>query len=94
MQLLFVCAYFVVGTGQLVAAVAGVQYLIGTGTVLSFMIALFINYIPIVGSLLGYYGAHNAWGWSVLPSLGLCFWYVPVVVCAFAWDAIQEKLNA
>lgn len=91
MQIFFVYAYFIIGTVQLIAAIDGVRYLLGVGTIVSFFIAIFVNYIPIVGSFLGYYGAHNAWHWNVYASVGLCFWYVPVLAIAILLDVWRDR---
>jgi hypothetical protein len=84
-------AYFVVGIVQLFAIMDGIGYALSVGSVLSFVIALFVTYIPLLGSVLGVYGATQVWDWSLLQSLALFFWYVPVAILVFGYSAIFER---
>jgi hypothetical protein len=80
MQVFFFIAYLVVGTVQLFAIAAGVDHGLHVGGAFSFGIALFTTYIPLLGSLLGVYGATTEWGWGLLQAGLLFFWYVPVTL--------------
>lgn len=86
MRAFFGIAYFVVGIVQFFAVWDGAEYFFGTsssiGTFFSFWAAIFVTYIPLVGSGLGVYGAVQVWDWTLLKSLILFFWYVPVYVAA------------
>ena len=84
MQVFFGIAYLVIGLVQLFAIVGGIDYALGIGTVLSFIIAVFITYIPLVGSIAGVYGAINVWDWSIWQAVVLFFWYVPVYLLIVA----------
>ena len=91
MQVFFGIAYFVVGIAQLFAILDGIGYALGVGGVLSFIIAIFVTYIPLLGSALGVYGAVNAWDWSIWQAAGLFFWYVPVVIIFATFDGFSRR---
>ncbi len=58
---------------------------------MSYIIAAFTTYIPIVGSVLGVYGATNAWDWPLLQALVLFFWYVPVYAVVFLYSLVFAR---
>jgi hypothetical protein len=69
-------AYFVMGIVQFFAIWDGLMYMLGIGSFFGFFLALFAAYIPLVGSILGMYGAMNVWEWGFLQSFVLFFWYL------------------
>lgn len=86
MQLFFFLAYFVIGLVQLFAIVDGVEYATGISGFFAFLIGVFTTYIPILGAILGVYGAVNVWDWSLVQSLVLFFWFVPVGILFALFD--------
>lgn len=71
MQAFFGVAYFLMGIVQFFAIwdfLSG-----GDGGFLSFLGAIFLAGIPIVGSAMGVLGAYNVWGWSLMASILLMF---------------------
>ena len=95
MRAFFQIAYFVIGLVQLLAVWDGVEYFLGAesfiGKSFAFFFALFVTYIPLVGSGLGVYGAVNVWDWSLTKSLILFFWYVPVFILFMGYSFIAER---
>ena len=91
MQFFFTIAYFVIGLVQLFAIMDGVDYATGIDGVFGFLIALFTTYIPLLGSVLGVYGAVNAWDWSWVQAGLLFFWFVPVSILGAIYFAIFER---
>jgi hypothetical protein len=91
MQLFLGVGYFLVGLVQLFAIIAGIDYALGWGTVVSAIIALFITYIPIIGSVAGMYGAVNVWDWSIWQAGVLFFWYVPVLAAMVLYGAVFDR---
>lgn len=91
MQVLFGIAYFVIGLVQLFAIVDGIDYAWGVGGFLSFIIAMFVTYIPFVGAGFGVYGAVNAWDWELLQAVVLFFWFVPVFILIFVFEALSKN---
>ena len=65
--------YFALGLIQILATVDGVAYWTGLPGFLSWIIALAIAYIPLVGTIAGYLGALNIWGWEIWQAALLFF---------------------
>ncbi len=78
MPAFFLIAYLAIGLAQLFAVQDWFIGALGWGSVLSFITAVVVTYIPIVGSALGVLGAHDYWGWSWMGALLLFFWYIPI----------------
>lgn len=68
---LFGIAYFVLGVVQVFATVAGLGEWLGIHWIVAFLIAVFVAYIPFVGTIAGIYGAVTAWGWPLVGALAL-----------------------
>jgi hypothetical protein len=91
MQVFLGIAYFVIGIVQLFAISDGIGYALNTGKIISFILASFLTYIPLLGSVLGVYGAVNAWHWNLLQAATLFFWYVPIVILLSAFGALSRR---
>lgn len=91
MQVFLGIAYFVIGIVQLFAISDGVGHALNMGKLVSFILAFFLTYIPLLGSALGVYGAVNAWHWSLLQAAALFFWYVPIVILLSALGAFSRR---
>ena len=71
MQAFFWVGYFLLSLLQFFAIW---DYLsAGAGGFFSFFGAIFLAYIPVVGSVLGVLGAHDIWGWSWGGAIALIF---------------------
>lgn len=84
-------AYFIIGLLQLFAIADGAQYALGVGSFFSFIIAVALTYIPIVGSVLGVYGAHNVWDWELWQAIALFFWYIPVALIFYGISLVADR---
>lgn len=95
MRVFLQISYFVVGIAQFFAVWDGIEYFLGVesfiGKGFAFFVSIFVTYIPLVGSLLGVYGATNVWGWSLAKSLFLFFWYIPVVIIVFVYEVFADR---
>ena len=95
MKVFFQIAYFVIGLVQLLAVWDGAEYFLGAesfiGRMFAFFFALFVTYIPLLGSGIGVYGVVNVWDWSLAKSLILFFWYVPVYIFSVGYSLISER---
>ena len=91
LQPVFVLGYLGVGLVQLAAFYTGLQYWTGWHWIILGFIAFFVGYIPVVGSIAGVIGAHYVWGWGLLPSILLFFWYVPLGIVAFLFDLFANR---
>jgi hypothetical protein len=80
MQVFFQLGYFVLGIVTLFAVMDGIEYMTGISGILNFFIALFTAWVPFLGACLGVYGAMHVWDWSLVQSLVIFFWYVPVFI--------------
>lgn len=66
-------AYLLLGIFQIAAIMAGLEDWVGLHWILSIIIAAPIAYIPILGTIVGMFGAVEAWHWSWLQATGLFF---------------------
>ena len=80
MQVFLGIAYVVIGLIQLFAIMDGLAYALGIHQFFAAILAFFITYIPLIGSIAGIHGAVNVWDWSLLQAGALFFWYVPVLI--------------
>jgi hypothetical protein len=80
MQVFGAIAFFAIGLVQLFAIADGISYGMGWGGFASFIAAAFTTYVPLLGSVLGVYGATHAWDWGILQSIALFFWYIPFAI--------------
>ena len=65
--------YVILGLFQVAATIGGLQVWFGLHWLLATVIALFLASWPLVGTALGVFGAHAAWGWSWLSAFLLFF---------------------
>ena len=96
MQVLVYIAYMILGLFQLAAVMAGLEDWVGLHWLLAAPLAMFIAYIPIVGTVVGMFGAVTAWHWT-WPQAGGLFLGPFVVIAIFAigagiMDNIRGKL--
>lgn len=85
--------YFVAGCVQVLAVVDGLQYWIGMPEWLSWIGAFFLGYLPLVGSIIGYFGATEIWGWSTLASVALFFGWAIVLLFFLALVVVITALK-
>jgi len=91
LQVFFAIAYFLIGLIQFFAVWSGVQYGLEIGDIFSFIIAVIVTYIPILGSALGVYGAYNVWDWELWQAFALFFWYVPVFILFLLVGLVSDR---
>lgn len=72
--------YLLVGLIQFFALWDGLNYALGLPSIFGFILSLFLTYIPVIGTILGIYGAVKVWDWDLLRASLLFFWYVPVML--------------
>lgn len=90
MQVFIGIAYFIVGIVQFFAIIDGIKFAWGIGSFISFMLAGFLTYIPLVGSIFGIYGATHSWDWTIWQAGTLFFWYIPVLAIAGIVSAVSK----
>lgn len=93
MQAFFIIAYLVVGLIQFFAIQDGIAFATGMPSFVALVLAGLSTYIPVLGSILGVYGATNVWGWSLVQSLVLFFWFVPAFVLFLLFGFIADVFS-
>jgi hypothetical protein len=90
MQSFFFLAYLVIGFVQLFAVVEFFEQTLDWGF-FDVVLAGFVTYIPLLGSILGVIGAMDGWGWDILQAGVLFFWYVPVWLAVMLYSAVSGR---
>ena len=91
---LVVIAYLILGLFQLAAVMAGLEDWIGLHWTIAALLALFIAYIPLVGTVVGMFGAVTAWHWSWLQASALFFGpFVVIVVFSMGTGVLGKFSN-
>ena len=71
--------YLIFGLFQIAATASGIEHLTGLWRLLCWLGTILLGWVPLVGTALGIYGAHNQWEWS-LPAAVALFVGVPVLL--------------
>lgn len=71
-------AYLGVGFLQLTAIMNGLQTWIGLHWFIATIVSTIFAYVPVVGSILGIFGAVYGWGWSWVWAIFLFCW--PIII--------------
>ena len=71
--------YLMFGLFQIAATASGIEHLTGLWWLLCWLGAILVGWVPVVGTVLGIYGAHSHWEWS-LPIACALFVGVPVLL--------------
>lgn len=94
MQALGYILYLALGIFQIAGTISGIEYWLGLHWFFAGLIALFIAWTPVIGTVLGMVGAHYAWHWSWLSAFLLFFGPLIVIAgIALAASAV-EKVRA
>ena len=64
MQAIGFVIFLAVGLIQVAATIAGVEGWLGLPGWLAVPVSLFLGYVPLLGSVLGFLGAVKYWGWA------------------------------
>lgn len=83
--------HFVVSVAQFFAVVAGVKFAFSVGSFWGIVGGLCLTGMPLIGSLVGVYGAVNAWDWSLLQAAALFLWWVPVLGLFVLFESFQTQ---
>ena len=60
----------------------GLMLYFDIGTIFAVLVAFLIGYIPLIGWVIAYYGAVEAWGMEWYWAALMLFWFVPVAAAA------------
>ena len=95
MQGLVGIGYFFLGLVQWAAIFSGMSEWTGFHWIIAAPLALFTAYIPLVGTILGIFGAMSAWGWSGLQAAGLFLGpFAVILVIALLAGAVDSFSRA
>ena len=90
-------AYFTLRVVQMFAIAAGLTGSLHIPSILSFPGAFVLTWLPVIGSLLGAYGATTSWGWSFFG--GFLFFASPLLAfglmvgVAAIFDRARDRLR-
>lgn len=68
---IFYVGYMALGLFQLAAVMAGLHEWWGIPKVVAALIGFIVAYLPVIGTITGIVGAHDAWRWSWEMSIAL-----------------------
>lgn len=78
------------GIVQISAIADGIHAWLGWDGLLAGFLAFILGYFPLIGSICGVAGAYYAWGWGLIPSIVLFFWYIPLIIAFFVASSFQN----
>ena len=87
---LFYIVYLGMGLLQLAAICGGIKIWLGWPGLLAGIAALFVAYIPIVGTVLGIFGAVKAWDWSWTAAILFFCWQWILFAIIFAGAGVSS----
>ena len=93
LQTLFSFSYIVVGLISLFAIMGQLSAWFGWHWLIALLVALLLTYIPLVGSILGYFGMVNIWGWSPIAALLVVILPYVLGIAAGITGYIGQKIN-
>jgi hypothetical protein len=71
LPIVWVIGYGLLGVVQVLAILDGIEAALGVHWLLAGLLGLFLAYMPVIGTLLGIWGAVAAWGWRLPAALAL-----------------------
>lgn len=86
--------YFAMGIVQFFATIAGLEEWLGLHWFSAGVLSLFLAYIPLVGSIIGMFGAVEAWGWSWATAGALFFGWMVVALVTTAVAMVAERVTS
>ena len=92
MRPLVYIAYVILGLFQLAAIMAGLEAWVGLHWIIAAFLAFFLAYMPVVGTIVGMFGAVTAWHWSWLQAWGLFFGPLVVILVLAIKSGVLQKL--
>jgi hypothetical protein len=87
---LFMVAWFAIGIMQFFAASAQVQAFTAWGPAPSTVIGLVLAFVPVIGSVVAFFGAKDVWGWNVWAA-GAVFFAIPAATMISGWIAMGRR---
>lgn len=70
---IFFIGYLALGVVQWFATIDGLAHWFGMSGFVAFIVSGFISYIPLIGTIAGFKGAMDVWGWTFIEAGTLFF---------------------
>jgi hypothetical protein len=83
-------AYLLIGVLQLFAAAAQVQAVLGWGPAPATLAGLMLAFIPVVGSMVAFFGAKDVWDWPLWAAAAV-FFAIPALTIFGGWRQATMK---
>ena len=86
---IFGIGYFAIGILQWFATIDGLEHWFGISGFFAFILSGLIAYIPLVGTIAGFIGAMDVWGWSFIEA-GALFFGPIITIGLFSWISSRD----
>ena len=83
--------YTLMGIVQIAATIVGFEAWWGWNGFFAIVGAIFVGYIPILGTITGIMGAIEGWGWSPVWAILLFCWPLAIYLAAFLCNIIAIR---
>lgn len=87
-----IIGYFIIGFVQLFAIIDFFEDCLKFPGFLAVILAVFLAYVPVIGTTVGVLGAKFAWGWSYIGAILLFFWPILLFIVLYIFYSADEKL--
>jgi hypothetical protein len=77
---------------QVFATVDGVAHLTGWGPFASWLIAIVMGWVPLLGTTTAIYGAIAAWNWPWYGAVTWFTWPIALMIARFAIAIVQSRV--
>ena len=86
--------YFGLGIIQWWATIDGLEYWFDISGFMAFILSGFIAYIPLIGTIAGFKGAMDVWGWDFMEAALLFFGPFGVIAVVAILGSIFDKSSS
>ena len=85
--------YFGLGLIQWWATIDGLEYWFDISGFIAFILSGFIAYIPLIGTIAGFKGAMDVWGWDFIQAALLFFGPFIAIVIISVIGGVLDKVS-
>ncbi|ABV89285.1 hypothetical protein [Shewanella pealeana] len=92
MQAILYVGYIILGIFQLAAVMGGLEDWMGLHWIIAAPLAFVIAYIPLVGTVVGMFGAVTVWHWSWLQAGGLFLGpFIAILIISMVSGVLESR---